>query len=164
QLWERLMSLGAGLGVKPCGLGCRDTLRLEAGYLLYGSDVDMEHSSYEASCGWVVKLDKGDFIGKAHFARQKAEGLKRKLFGVKLLERGVPRSGNAVCADGKPAGTLTSATFSPTLNIGIGMGYLDRPDLKPGAKVTVEIHGRQVPAEVARMPFYVSKELKNAKA
>ena len=164
QLWERLMSLGAPLGVKPCGLGCRDTLRLEAGYLLYGSDVDMEHSSYEAGYGWVVKLDKGDFIGKQHFAKQKAEGLKRKLFGIKLLERGVPRPGSAVFVDGKPAGTLSSATFSPTLNIGIGMGYLDRPDLKPGAKAAVEIHGRQVPAEVVRMPFYVSKELKNAKA
>ncbi|MBI5242011.1 MAG: glycine cleavage system aminomethyltransferase GcvT [Elusimicrobia bacterium] len=163
-LWERLMSLGAPLGVKPAGLGCRDTLRLEAGYLLYGSDVDMEHSSYEASYGWVVKLDKGDFIGKAHFARQKAEGVKRKLFGVKLLERGVPRAGDAVFADGRKAGAFTSATFAPTLNVGIGMGYLDRPDLKPGAKVSVEIRGRQVPAEVMRMPFYISKELKNAKA
>jgi aminomethyltransferase len=158
------MGLGAGLGVKPCGLGCRDTLRLEAGYLLYGSDVDMEHSSYEASYGWVVKLDKGDFIGKAHFARQKAEGVKRKLFGVRLLERGVPRSGDKLCADGKPAGAFTSATFSPTLGAGIGMGYMDRPDLKPGARVAVEIRGRQVPAEVVRLPFYVSKELKNAKA
>lgn len=164
QLWERLMSLGAGLGVKPAGLGCRDTLRLEAGYLLYGSDVDMEHSSYEASYGWVVKLDKGDFIGKAHFAKQKAEGVKRKLFGVKLLERGVPRSGDKLFADGVTAGAFTSATFSPTLNAGIGMGYMDRPDLKPGAQVAVEIRGRQVPAEVVRLPFYVSKELKNAKA
>jgi aminomethyltransferase len=164
QLWERLMSFGAGLGVKPAGLGCRDTLRLEAGYLLYGSDVDMEHSSYEASYGWVVKLDKGDFIGKQHFAKQKAEGVKRKLFGVKLLERGVPRSGDKLFADGKPAGAFTSATFSPTLNAGIGMGYMARPDLKPGARVAVEIRGRQVPAEVVRLPFYVSKELKNAKA
>jgi len=164
QLWERLMSLGAPLGVKPCGLGCRDTLRLEAGYLLYGSDVDMEHSSYEAGYGWVVKLDKGDFIGKAYFAKQKAEGVKRRLIGLRLSERGVPRPGNTVIVDGKPAGVLSSATFSPTLNAGIGMGYLDRPDLKPGARAAVEIHGRQVPAEVVRMPFYVSKELKNAKA
>jgi len=164
QLWERLMSLGAPLGVKPCGLGCRDTLRLEAGYLLYGSDIDMEHSSYESGYGWVVKLDKGDFLSKAFLARQKAEGVKRKLKGVRLLERGVPRPGNTVSVDGKPAGTLTSATFSPTLQAGIGMGYLDRPDLKPGTPVTVEIHGRQVPAEVARMPFYLSKELKNGKA
>jgi aminomethyltransferase len=164
KLWERLMSCGAALGVKPCGLGCRDTLRLEAGYLLYGSDLDMEHSSYEAGYGWVVKLDKGDFIGKARFARQKAEGVKRRLVGMKLSERGVPRPGNAVFVDGKPAGALSSATFSPTLGAGIGMGYLDRPDLKPGARVSVELHGRQVPAEVVRMPFYLSQELKHAKA
>jgi len=146
KLWGHLMSRGASLGVKPCGLGCRDTLRLEAGYLLYGSDVDMEHSSYEAGYGWVVKLDKGDFIGKEHFAKQKAEGVKRRLFGVKLSERGVPRPGHTVIVDNKSAGALSSATFSPTLGVGIGMGYLDRPDLKPGAKAAVEIHGRQVPA------------------
>jgi len=164
KVWDHLMSRGAGLGAKPCGLGCRDTLRLEAGYLLYGSDIDMDHSSFESGYGWVVKLDKGDFIGKQVLARQKAEGLKRRLKGVRLLERGVPRPGHAVFVDGKPSGALTSATFSPTLQAGIGMGYLDRPDLKPGARVSVEIHGRQVPAEISRMPFYLSKELQNAKS
>ena len=164
KVWEHLMSRGTALGVKPCGLGCRDTLRLEAGYLLYGSDIDMEHSSYEAGYGWVVKLDKGDFIGKAHFAKQKAEGVKRRLIGLRLMDRGVPRPGHQVSVDGKTAGILSSATFSPTLSAGIAMGYLDRPDLKPGARAAVEMHGRQVPAEVVRMPFYLSKELKNAKA
>ncbi|MFA6003340.1 MAG: glycine cleavage system aminomethyltransferase GcvT [Elusimicrobiota bacterium] len=164
KVWEHLMSRGKPFGAAPCGLGCRDTLRLEAGYLLYGSDIDMEHSSYESGYGWVVKLDKGDFIGKSVLAAQKAAGLKRKLIGIRLLERGVPRPGTKVLVDGKPAGVLSSATFSPTLQAGIGMGYLDRPELKPGARVEVELHGRQVPAEVVRMPFYLSKELKNAKA
>ncbi|MDD5658124.1 MAG: glycine cleavage system aminomethyltransferase GcvT, partial [Elusimicrobia bacterium] len=164
RLWEQLMADGQAFGVKPCGLGCRDTLRLEAGYLLYGSDLDMEHSSYEAGYGWVVKLGKGDFIGRAHFARQKAEGVRRRLTGLRLLERGVPRPGCRVLVEGQPAGTLTSATFSPTLGAGIGMGYLDRVDLKPGARAAVEIHGRPVPAEVARMPFYLSKELQHGKA
>lgn len=164
RVWDHLMSAGKTYATAPCGLGCRDTLRLEAGYLLYGSDIDMDHSSFEAGYGWVVKLDKGDFIGKPVLAQQKAEGLRRRLTGVKLLERGVPRPGNAVFVEGRPSGTLTSATFSPTLQAGIGMGYLDRPDLKPGARVAVDIHGRQVPAEVVRMPFYLSKELKNAKA
>jgi len=164
RVWERLMTKGRPFGAAPCGLGCRDTLRLEAGYLLYGSDIDMDHSSFEAGYGWVVRLDKGDFIGKPALVRQKAEGWQRRLLGVRLLERGVPRPGHRVRAGGEPLGTLTSATFSPTLAAGIGMGYLDRPDLRPGTKVAVEMHGRQAPAEVARMPFYLSKEIKNAKA
>ncbi len=164
QVWEHLMSRGEAFEAVACGLGCRDTLRLEAGYLLYGSDIDAEHSSFEAGYGWVVKLDKGDFIGKEILVRQKAAGLKRRLFGIKLCERGVPRPGCPVFVEGKPSGTLASATFSPTLQVGIGMGYLDRPDLKPGAQVSVEIHGRQAAAEIVRMPFYLSKELKNAKA
>ena len=164
KVWDHLMSRGRPFGAVPCGLGCRDTLRLEAGYLLYGSDIDAEHSSLESGYGWVVKLDKGDFLGRDILARQKAEGLKRRLIGIKLRERGVPRPGCAVFVDGRLSGTLASATFSPTLQAGIGMGYFDRPDLKPGARVAVDIHGRRAAAEVARMPFYLSKELKNAKA
>jgi aminomethyltransferase len=154
RLWDNLLLKGRALGLAPCGLGARDTLRLEAGLLLYGNDIDEDHSTYESDYGWVVKLDKGEFIGSDVLRKQKAAGLRRKLTGVKLLERGVPRPGAPVLVDGKVAGTLCSATFSPTLQTGIGMGYLDRADLAPGTKVEVEIHGRRVAAEVVKPPFY----------
>lgn len=154
RLWDNLLLKGRSLGVAACGLGARDTLRLEAGYLLYGQDIDDEHSSFEADYGWVVKLDKGAFLGKSVLERQKREGLTRKLTGVKLLERGVPRAGAAVLVDGRAAGTLCSATFSPTLQGGIGVGYLDRVDLPVGAKVQVDVHGRAVAAEIVKPPFY----------
>jgi aminomethyltransferase len=154
RFWETLLARGASFGMLPCGLGCRDTLRLEAGYLLYGSDVDDDHTPLEANYGWVVKFSKGDFIGKAALERQKREGLRRKLLGVRLSERGVPRPGAAVTLDGERLGVLTSATFSPTLQTGIGMGYLDRPDLAAGTPVRVELNGRAFSAEISPIPFY----------
>jgi len=154
RVWQTLRVHGTSFGLLPCGLGARDTLRLEAGYLLYGADVDDAHSPFEAGYGWVVKLGKkDDFIGKAALQKQKSAGLKRKLLGVRLLERGVPRPGTAVLVGGKPAGRLTSATFSPSLQTGIGLGYLD-PGLQPGKKVAVELHGKKIPAEIAKVPFY----------
>ena len=158
RLWDNLLLKGRSLGVVPCGLGARDTLRLEAGYLLYGQDLDDDHSSYEANYGWVVKLEKGDFIGKARLVDQKKHGLERKLTGVQLLDRGVPRAGAPVFVDGREAGKLCSATFSPTLQAGIGVGYLDRPDLAPGTRVELEIHGRRVAAGVVAVPFYRREE------
>lgn len=160
RVWEDLLAQGRSLGAAPCGLGARDVLRLEAGYLLYGQDVDDEHSTYEANYGWVVKLDKGDFVGKAALAAQKRDGVKRRLTGIKLLERGVPRHGTPVLIDGRQAGVLCSATFSPSLQAGVGVGYLDRPDLAPGTKAAVSLHGREVPAEVVKVPFYQSPHLK----
>ncbi len=154
RLWENLLLKGRSLGVAACGLGARDTLRLEAGYLLYGQDVDDERSSLEADYGWVVKLEKGEFLGKSVLEKQKREGLRRKLTGVKLLERGVPRAGAPVLLEGKTLGTLCSATFAPSLNAGIGVGYLSRVDLAPGTRVAVELHGRSVPAELVKPPFY----------
>ena len=156
RVWEDLLTQGRSLGAAPCGLGARDVLRLEAGYLLYGQDLDDEISTYEANYGWVVKLDKGDFIGKSALVKQKAEGIKRKLTGLRLLERGVPRAGASVIVDGGEAGKLCSATFSPSLQAGIGVGYLDRPDLAPGTKASVVLHGREIPAEIVKTPFYLS--------
>lgn len=160
RVWEDLLAQGRSLGIAPCGLGARDVLRLEAGYLLYGQDVDDGRTPYEAGYGWVVKLDKGDFVGKAALARQKAEGVARRLTGVRLKERGVPRPGAPVLVEGREAGTLCSATFSPSLQAGIGVGYLDRPGLPAGAECAVVLHGRPVPAEVVRVPFYQSPHLK----
>jgi aminomethyltransferase len=160
RVWEDLLAQGQSYGAAPCGLGARDVLRLEAGYLLYGQDLDDDISTFEANYGWVVKLDKGDFIGKAALVKQKQEGLKRKLTGVKLLERGVPRHGASVLVDGREAGKFCSATFSPSLQAGIGVGYLDRPDLAPGMKCAVALHGRELPAEIVKVPFYSSPNLK----
>jgi glycine cleavage system T protein len=154
RLWEDMMELGKPYGIVPCGLGARDTLRLESGYLLYGQDVDDDHTTYEAGYGWVVCLDKGDFIGRQILADQKANGLKRKLTGIVLTAGGVPRAGCRVLIDGKEIGRLNSATYSPTLKKGIGVGYMTPAGLKPGTPVEVEIRGRMVKAEVARVPFH----------
>lgn len=160
RLWENLLIKGRSLGLAPCGLGARDTLRLEAGLLLYGQDLDDDHTPFEAGYGWVVKLEKGDFIGRAALQKQKEEGLRRRLTGLRLKERGVPRPGCPVLQDGRKLGTLASGTFAPTLQAGIGVGYLDRPDLKPGTLLQVELHGRAVPAEVVPTPFYRRKDVK----
>ncbi len=154
RIWDALLDRGAALGVKPCGLGARDTLRLEAGYLLYGQDADDDHSSLEAGYGWLVDWDKGEFIGKEALMRQKKEGLARKLYGLRLKEAGIPRAGAAVSIGGRAAGSLTSAGFSPTLKAGIGLGYLDRPGLKPGDAAAVDIRGRSAAAEIVKLPFY----------
>ncbi len=160
RVWEDLLAQGRSLGAQPCGLGARDTLRLEAGYLLYGQDLDDNITTYEANYGWVVKLEKGDFIGKDALKKQRTEGILRKLTGVKLLERGVPRAGASVLVDGREAGKFCSATYSPSLQSGIGTGYLDRPDLAPGTKASVVLHGREIPAEIVKTPFYLSSNLK----
>ncbi|MHB2026187.1 MAG: glycine cleavage system aminomethyltransferase GcvT [Elusimicrobiota bacterium] len=157
ELWNNLLLKGRSLGAAPCGLGARDTLRLEAGLLLYGQDIDGDHTTIEAGYGWTVKLDKGDFLGREVLARQAHGGLSRKLFGVRLAERGVPRAGSSVFRQGRAAGTLSSATFSPTLGVGIGMGYLSPADFKPDERVEVEIHGRLAQAHIVRMPFYKSQ-------
>lgn len=160
RVWEDLLAQGRSLGVSPCGLGARDVLRLEAGYLLYGQDADDDTTPYEANYGWVVKLDKGDFIGRGALARQKVEGVKRRLTGVRLLERGVPRPGAPVLVDGREAGKLCSATYSPALAAGIGVGYLDMPSLVAGTKCAVVLHGREVPAQTVKVPFFSSPHLK----
>ncbi|MDT8287356.1 MAG: glycine cleavage system aminomethyltransferase GcvT [Elusimicrobiales bacterium] len=153
QVWEKMMELGKPYGIVPCGLGARDTLRLESGYLLYGQDVDDEHTTYESGYGWVVCLDKGDFVGRGILAEQKTNGVQRRLTGL-TLSGGVPRPGCKVFMDGKEIGALASATYSPTLKKGIGVGYMTPADLKPGAALEVEIHGRRVPAEVSKVPFH----------
>ncbi len=154
RIWQDLLAVGGSFGILPCGLGARDTLRLEAGYLLYGQDIDDEHTPLEANYGLVVKFDKGEFIGRQALLQQKREGIKRKLTGVELTEAGVPRPGAVVSAEGKALGKLLSATYSPTLQKGIGVGYLDDPGLPAGRAVSVSLHGRQAAGAVAAVPFY----------
>jgi len=151
--WDELMARGGAEGPTPCGLGSRDTLRLESGYLLYGVDADATRTPYEANCGWVVKLDKGDFIGREALMRRKAAGFTEKLTGVRLLERGVPRSGCGVWLNDREIGTLTSGSFAPSLGTGIGAGYLAQEAWAPGTRVEVDLHGKRVAAETVRGAF-----------
>ncbi|MGD9781642.1 MAG: glycine cleavage system aminomethyltransferase GcvT [Kiritimatiellia bacterium] len=151
--WEVLTSKGGRYGLVPCGLGSRDTLRLESGYLLYGEDADETRTPYEANCGWVVKLQKGDFVGREALVRRKEAGFKEKLTGVRLLGRGVPRHGCAVWLGGRKVGELCSATFAPSLGAGLGVGYLEAAAWEAGVRVDVEIHGKMAEAETVRGPF-----------
>ncbi len=151
KLWDALLKLG----VKPCGLGARDVLRLEAGYLLNGQDADQTRTPYEANCGWVVKLSKENFVGKPALEKQKAEGVKSKLTAFTLLAAGVPRMGCKVFAGGEEAGVITSGTFSPLFK-GIAVGYA-RAGLEPGMEAEIEIHGRRVKASVVKTPFYKNR-------
>jgi len=141
-------------GVKPCGLGARDVLRIEAGYLLYGSDITEKYTPFEADCGWVVKLGKKDFIGKAALLKQKEEGVKIKLFSFKLKGPGVPREGNEVKFEGREAGFLTSGTYSPMFK-GIAKGYAVNT-LKEGDEVEIISGARHMPAEVVK-GFYKNR-------
>ncbi|MBI4386104.1 MAG: glycine cleavage system aminomethyltransferase GcvT [Elusimicrobia bacterium] len=161
RLWEELMTRGRSFGLAACGLGARDTLRLEAGFLLYGQDIDDDRTPLEAGYDWVVRWDKGDFIGRDALMRQKERGLGQKWTGLKLRGGGVPRAGTEVFAEGGRCGVLTSATFSPSLQIGVGIGYLTPPNFSEGMRVEVELHGRKVAAEVTALPFYSRPMPKN---
>ena len=150
-LWDTLLRYG----VTPCGLGARDVLRLEAGYLLNGADADQTRTPYEANCGWVVKLAKENFIGKAALETKKAAGFAQKLLAFKLKTAGVPREGCVVFYNGAPAGKLTSGTYSPLFK-GIAVGYA-QADIPVGSAVEIEVHGRKLPAEVVKTPFYKNR-------
>ena len=150
-IWNALTASGE---VTPAGLGARDSLRLEMGMALYGNDLDDTTTPLEASLGWLVKLKKGDFVGRDALVAQKEQGLKRKLVGFTTSERSFPRHGYPVFAKGKPSGEVRSGTMSPTLGIPIGTAYVP-PDLAAeGSPLEIEIRGKRVPASVVKMPFY----------
>jgi aminomethyltransferase len=157
RLWDALLEAGQADGVLPCGLGARDSLRLESAYRLYGSDMDDETTPLEAGLGWVVKLDKGDFVGRDALLAQKAKGLPRRLVGFTLTERGIPRHGYPVLVDGKPAGVVTSGTQSPTLKQPVGLAYVPPALAAEGSTFAVEIRGRPVAARTVKTPFYCRK-------
>ncbi len=153
-VWRRLLAEGESSGVRPAGLGSRDSLRLEVGYALYGNDLDEEHTALESGLGWIVKLDKGDFVGRDSLAAQKEAGLTRRLAGFRLSERGFPRPGYPLVCDGEVSGEVTSGTLSPTLGVGVGLGYLPVSHAKTGSQVAVRIRDTDHPAVVERPPFY----------
>ena len=143
-------------GISPAGLGARDTLRLEAALPLYGHELSEDTTPFDARLAWVVRMDKGDFVGRAALDRQRQRGLQRCLVGVELVELGVPRAGYRLLRDGRPVGEVTSGTKSPTLGKGIALGYVERAASGVGTALAVEIRGRAVAAQVVRVPFYRS--------
>lgn len=150
----KLVKAGNPLGMIPCGLGARDSLRLEASMCLYGNDIDDQHTVLEAGLGWILKLQKGDFIGKPALEKQKAEGIKRKLVGFEMLERGIARHGYPVFINGKPVGEVTSGTQTPYLKKAIGMAYLPLEFTEANTRFEVQIRDKKVAAQVVAMPFY----------
>ena len=159
-VWRALLDAGADHGLAPAGLGARDSLRLEMGYALYGSDLDEEHTAHESDLGWIVKPDKGEFVGREVLTLQKIEGVTRRLVGLRLLERGFPRPGYEIVTGGEAVGALTSGTVSPTLGVGVALGYVVADLAAPGTRLAVRIRGTDVPAEVARPPFYADGSIR----
>jgi aminomethyltransferase len=155
-LWSALIEAGHGDGIQPIGLGARDTLRLEMKFALYGNDIDETTSPIEAGLGWIVKPGKGDFLGRAAIEGLRARGVTRKLVGLEMVERAVPRHGYAILHQGRPAGTVTSGSFGPSVERGIGMGYVRTELGAVGTDLAVEIRGHAEPARVARTPFHPS--------
>lgn len=154
-LWDTLLEAGKAEGLLPAGLGARDTLRLEAGYCLYGHELTEDITPLEAGLGWTVKLDKGgDFIGREALTAEKAQGLRRKLVGIELTERGVPRATYPILQHGAVVGELTSGAIGPTVGKPIGMGYMQPGETSPGTPIEIEIRGKRVPAVIAALPFY----------
>jgi len=150
EVWRRLLEAG----VSPAGLGARDTLRLEAAMALYGHEIDETTTPFEAGLAWVVKLDKGDFLGREALAAQKAEGQRRRLVGFEVQGRGIARQGHEVKADGRTVGAVTSGTWSPTFEKAIGMAYVPSEMAAPGTPLEIDVRGRPLSAVVVEMPFY----------
>lgn len=159
-LWDGLLRAGASFGIKPCGLGARDLLRLEVGYLLYGNDIDETTTPFEAGADWVVDLAKEDFIGRRALQDQREHGLSRKLVAFELLQKAVPRHGMKIVSEGqdmKEIGAVTSGNLSPLLQKGIGLGYVPPEFSALGTKFLIDIRGRAHEAVVVRLPFYKRK-------
>lgn len=155
-IWDALLSAGAEFGVQACGLGARDTLRLEARLSLYGNDIDETTNPLEAGLGWTVKLDKADFIGKAALEQIKAAGLTRKMVGFECIGRGIARHGYPVIPSGggEAIGVVTSGGPSPTLSKNIGLAYVPTALSEVGSEFSVDCRGREVSARVVNTPFY----------
>ena len=154
RLWNRLLVTGHELGILPCGLAARNTTRLEAAFRLYGHDMDDSTTPLEAGLGWVVKLSKGNFIGRDALERQKRDGLKRKLVGFEVLDRAPARDGYQIVIGGQEVGQVSSGSPAPFLNKNIGLAYLPIEHCAVGTDISIVIRGREVPARVVETPFY----------
>ncbi|WP_081211681.1 glycine cleavage system aminomethyltransferase GcvT [Salegentibacter sediminis] len=154
EIWEKVMAAGKDYGIKPIGLAARDTLRLEMGFCLYGNDIDETTSPIEAGLGWITKFTK-DFVNSENLKKEKEEGPKRKLIAFELDERGIPRQGyDIVDENGKVIGQVTSGTMSPSLEKGIGLGYVPTEVAGVGNKIQIQIRKKAVPATQVKSPFF----------
>jgi aminomethyltransferase len=153
-VWVALIEAGSASGLVPAGLGARDTLRLEACMALYGNDIDATTTVIEADLAWIVKLDKGDFVGRDVLAAQKQRGPERRLVGFETKNRAVPRHGHEATSHGVPVGTVTSGSFAPFLRRNVGLAYLPAPLSQPGTPFEIDVRGRSEPATVVPKPFY----------
>ena len=157
EVFRSLMEQGRSYGIQPIGLGARDTLRIEMGYPLYGNEIDNNPTPLDAGLGWVIKFDKGEFLGRGSLLKQKEQGSpRRKLVGLKLLTRGVPRAHYQVFKNGESVGEVTSGTFSPTLNTGVGLCYVSSEYSDVGSHLDVKIRDQLVATEVIQLPFVPS--------
>ena len=157
QLWNKVLEVGqtgTSTGVLPCGLAARNTLRLEAGMALYGNDIDDTTTLLEANLGWICKLDKGDFIGRESLARQKQDGVKRKLVGFEVTDRGIARDHQEVLVAGQRVGNVTSGSPAPFLKKNIGLAYVPVEYASVGQEIQIDVRGRLVGAQITKTPFY----------
>jgi aminomethyltransferase len=154
SMWNALMQAGKEFGIEPIGLGARDSLRLEMKYMLYGNDIDRTTIPLEAGLGWIVKPNKGEFVGKEPIVRSKEEGLKRKLVAFELKDQAFPRPHYEIQKDGEKIGQVTSGTFSPSLSTGIGLGYVPVEHSKIDTELDIAIRGKPYKALVIKPPFY----------
>ncbi len=157
QIWNKILEagdFGTEAGVLPCGLAARNTLRLEAGMCLYGHEIDETTTLLEANLGWITKLNKGDFIGRERLARQKEEGIARKLVGFEVTNRGIARDGQEVLIGGRRVGQVTSGSPAPFLRKNIGMAYVPVESATEGGTLEIDVRGRLVGARIVPLPFY----------
>jgi aminomethyltransferase len=153
EVWKALIEEGEDKGLKPAGLGARDTLRLEKALCLYGNDIDESTNPLEAGLGWTVKFDKGDFNGKEKLQQIKQKGIQKKLVGFIMSERGIPRHGYKIAIDNEVVGEVTSGSYSPTLDENIGMAYIDKEYANKDAEINIRIRKREVKAKIVETPF-----------
>ena len=154
RVWFEILETGKDMGILPCGLGARNTLRLEAGMLLYGTDVNEATTPLEVGLGWITKLDKGAFLGREVLERQKRAGVARQLAGFRMIDRGIARDDAPVYKDGQLVGKVTSGSYVPYLKQNIGLASLPRELTKVGERITVQIRGTMAAAEIVPTPFY----------
>jgi len=156
EIWDKIMEAGKEEGILPCGLGARDLLRLEMGYCLYGNDITRETTPLEATLSWVVSLDKKDFIGKDVLLKQRKEGTTRKLVGILVPGKKIPRHGYKILVNQKEAGIITSGNYSPDLTCSIAMGYINKPFEKEGTGVEIQSRNELIKGNITKLPFWKS--------
>ena len=154
HLWNEILAAGAEFGIQPCGLGARNTLRMESAMPLYGHEIHASITPWEAGLDWIVKMEKGDFLGREALAKQKQHGITRKLIGFEVKGRGIARDGYEIQVNGLGSGWVTSGGPSPALNKNIGMCFLPLPLAEPGTAIEVSVRGRGVEAVTVPLPFY----------